>query len=114
MAFHCREPPAQRRQGRIDRFSAAPASMKSHWIKKLLFVLLGLVLVAVAALAWLVATFDAETYKARAVEWVKTNRDRTLVVDGPLKLSVLPRLALEVSKVRLSEKGSSEEFLALD
>lgn len=88
--------------------------MKSAWIKKLLLVLLGLVLLAAAVLGYLVATFDADSYKARAIEWVKTNRDRTLVIDGPLKLSVLPRLAIEVSQVRLSEKGRSDEFLALD
>lgn len=88
--------------------------MKSAWIKKLLLVLLALALLAAAVLGYLVATFDADSYKARAIDWVKTNRDRTLVIDGPLKLSVLPRLAIEVSQVKLSEKGRSDEFLALD
>ena len=33
---------------------------------------------------------------------------------GPIELSLFPRLAIEVSKVRLSEHGRADEFLAID
>jgi AsmA protein len=74
---------------------------------------------AVAALAVIgasvfVATFDANQYKSLAIDWMKAERQRTLVIDGPVDLSVFPRLAVKVSKVRLSERGRAEEFAAID
>jgi AsmA protein len=87
--------------------------MTSGWIRKLLLALGALVLVVLAVLVWLIAGFDANAYKGQAIDWVKTHRDRTLVIDGPLKLSVFPRLALQMSDVRLSEKGRAADFLSL-
>lgn len=88
--------------------------MKSTWIRKLLIGVGVFVLLVAAALAYLVATFDANAYKGLAIDWMKTNRDRTLVISGPIKLSVFPRLAVQVSGVSLSEKGKADQFLALD
>jgi AsmA protein len=88
--------------------------MKSTWIRKLLIGVGVFVLLIAAALTYLVATFDANAYKGLAIDWMKTNRDRTLVISGPIKLSVFPRLAVQVSGVSLSEKGKADTFLALD
>ncbi len=87
--------------------------MKSPWIRKLLIGLGVFVLLIAAALTYLVATFDANAYKGLAVDWMKTHRDRTLAINGPVKLSVFPRLAVQVSGVTLSEKGRADEFLSL-
>lgn len=73
-----------------------------------------LVLLLVGGLMWLVSTFDANAYKGLAVDWVKEHRDRTLVIGGPVKLSVFPRLTVELSDVTLSEKGRADEFAALN
>lgn len=88
--------------------------MKSPWIRKLLIGAGVFVLLIAAVLTYLVATFDPNAYKGLAVDWMKTNRNRTLVINGPIKLSVFPRLAVQVSGVTLSEKGRADEFLALD
>jgi len=88
--------------------------MKSTWIRKLLIGVGVFVLLVAAALTYLVATFDANAYKGLAIDWMKTNRDRTLVISGPIKLSVFPRLAVQVSGVSLSEKGKADPFLTLD
>jgi len=88
--------------------------MKSTWIRKLLIGVGVFVLLIAAVLTYLVATFDANAYKGLAIDWMKTNRDRTLVISGPIKLSVFPRLAVQVSGVSLSEKGKADTFLALD
>jgi len=88
--------------------------MKSTWIRKLLIGVGVFVLLIAAVLTYLVATFDANAYKGLAIDWMKTNRDRTLVISGPIKLSVFPRLAVQVSGVSLSEKGKADPFLALD
>lgn len=88
--------------------------MKSPWMRKLLIGAGVLVLLIAAVLTYLVATFDPNAYKSVAVDWMKTNRNRTLAINGPIKLSVFPRLAVQVSGVTLSEKGRPDEFLALN
>ncbi len=88
--------------------------MKSPWMRKLLIGAGVFVLLIAAALAYLVATFDPNAYKGLAVDWMKTHHNRTLAINGPIQLSVFPRLAVQVSGVTLSEKGRADEFLALD
>lgn len=86
----------------------------SPWMRKLLIAAGVLVLLVAGVLAYLVATFDPNAYKGLAVDWMKEKRQRTLVIDGPIKLSVFPRLAVQVSGVRLSEKNRPDEFMALN
>ena len=84
------------------------------WIKRIVIALAVLLLLAVAAAAWLIASFDPNRYKGVAVEWMKTNRNRTLAINGPIELSVFPRVAVKLSQVSLSEAGRSEQFAAID
>ena len=84
------------------------------WLRRIAIVLGVLLLLLAVAAAALVATFDANRYKGLAIDWMKTERQRTLAIDGPIELSLFPRLAIEVSKVRLSEHGRTDEFLAVD
>lgn len=84
------------------------------WIRRVGLALLVLLLLLVAAAAWLVSSFDPNRYKGVAIDWMKTNRNRTLVIDGPIELSVFPRLAVKLSKVSLSEAGRPERFAAVD
>ena len=66
------------------------------WLRRTLVALAALALVAIATAAWLISTFDPAHYKDLAIEWVKTHRDRTLAIDGPIKLSVFPRLEVHL------------------
>ncbi len=84
------------------------------WIRRIAIALGALLLLLVLAAVALVVTFDANRYKPLAIDWMKTERQRTLAIDGPIELSVFPRLAIKVSKVRLSERGRIDEFLAID
>ncbi len=84
------------------------------WIKRIVIALAVLLLLAVAAAAWLIASFDPNRYKGVAVDWMKTNRNRTLAIAGPIELSVFPRVAVKLSQVSLSEAGRSEQFAAID
>ena len=84
------------------------------WIRRTLLALGALVFLAVALAVWLIISFDPDQYKNTAIDWVKTNRDRTLAIDGPIKLSVFPRLALHLSRISLSELASAEQFAALE
>ena len=73
-----------------------------------------LVTVLVALAVWLLMTFNPDQYKSLAVDWMKNNRNRTLAIEGPIKLSVFPRLELRLSRITLSEAGKPDEFAALD
>ena len=88
--------------------------MTKPWVRKLLIAFGVLVVVAVGAVAWLVATFDANAYKGLAIDWMKTERQRTLVIDGPVELSVIPRLGVKLSGVTLSEHRQAAEFAHID
>src|SRR5258706_177671 len=74
-------------------------SQMPQWIRRSLYVLLGLVLVLAAIATWLVTSFDPNRVKGAAVDWMKVQRHRTLVIDGPIELSVFPRLAVKPSRL---------------
>lgn len=84
------------------------------WLRRALIGLAGLLIVLVAAAAWFVATFDANKYKGVAIDWMKTNRNRTLAIAGPVELSVFPRLAVKLSEASLSEVARPDTFAAID
>ncbi len=86
----------------------------SVWIRRTGIALGALLLVLVAAAVWLATSFDPNRYKGVAIDWMKANRNRTLVIDGPIELSVFPRVAVKVSKVSLSEAGKPDVFVAID
>jgi AsmA protein len=88
--------------------------MSSLWIRRIAIAVGAVVLLFAIAVAVLLATFDADRFKTLAVDWMKTERQRTLAIDGPIELSVFPRIAIKVSKLRLSERGRSDEFAAVD
>lgn len=88
--------------------------MNSPWIRRTAIAIGALVLLIVVAAGVLIATFDANKYKQLAIDWMKTERQRTLVIDGPIELSVFPRLAVKISKARLSEHQRADEFAAVD
>jgi len=88
--------------------------MTRTWIGRIAIAVLALLLLLLVAAVVLVATFDANRYKSLAIDWMRTERQRQLVIDGPIELSLFPRLALKVSKLRLSESGRSDEFVSLD
>ena len=90
--------------------------MKSPWIRRIALAMGALLLLLFVAAGVLIATFDANRYKSVAIDWMKDERQRTLAIDGPIELSVFPRLAVKVSKVRLSEaeRARGNEFAAID
>jgi AsmA protein len=84
------------------------------WLRYTLIGVGALIVLLVIGAAVLIATFDANRFKGLAIDYMKNERQRTLVIDGPIELSVFPRLAVQVSKVKLSEHQRPDEFLAID
>ncbi len=70
--------------------------------------------VAVAGAAYLAATFDPNAYKQQIIQSVKDSKQRTLHLDGDIKLSFFPNIGVSMAKVSLSEFKSEQEFAALD
>jgi AsmA protein len=94
--------------------AAFHALSQMTWIKRIALAVGGLVLLAAVAAAVFVASFDANRYKPQAIDWMKANYQRSLTIDGPIELSLFPRLAVKVSKLRLSERGRADTFAAVD
>ena len=79
----------------------------------LLFV--GAILVAFLALIALVAaTFNPNDYKPLIVKLVEEKKQRTLKLEGDIKLTFFPRIGADLGKLSLSDHGSDKEFAAID
>ena len=84
------------------------------WLRRAFIAVAVLLILVIAVVAVLVSTFDPNRYKGLAIDWMKAHHQRTLAIDGPIRLSVFPRLELQVSAVSLSEAGRGERFAAIE
>ena len=84
------------------------------WLRRVLIAVAVLLVLLIAAAAWLVSSFDANRTKGLLIDWMRENKQRTLAIAGPIKLSVFPRLELSLAGVTLSEHRKPDEFLAID
>src|SRR3989338_3766174 len=72
--------------------------------------LVALVLVAVAIIA---ATFNPNDYKPLIVNMVKEKKQRTLNIEGDIKLAFWPKLGADLGKVSISEHNGDKEFASM-
>src|SRR5262245_2390821 len=79
-----------------------------------LFGIAGLLFLVIAAAVVFALTFDANRYKPEIERLVKEKTGRTLKLHGPLEAAVWPSLGAKVSGVTFSERGSDQQFVALD
>ncbi|WP_018152065.1 AsmA family protein [Leeia oryzae] len=79
-------------------------------LKKVGLGVAGVAGVAVIGATGFLLTFNPNDYKPQLVDWVKTNKQRTLAINGNISLTVYPQIGLKVSDVTLSEHASSEQF----
>jgi AsmA protein len=76
---------------------------------------IGVILVAFLALVALVAaTFNPNDYKPLIVKMVQEKKQRTLTLEGDIKLTFFPRIGADLGKLALSEHNSDKEFAAVD
>ena len=76
-----------------------------------LTVLLSLIAIAIAVL---VLTFNPNDYKPQLINLVQAEKNRTLKLDGDIKLSFWPKLGLSLGHLSLSERNSKVEFATID
>ena len=74
----------------------------------------GLLILAIAGAAVFALTFDPNRYKADIERLAKEKTGRTLSIKGDIKMAFWPSLGADVSGVHLTEKGTSQEFVAFE
>lgn len=83
------------------------------WLKYGLFAVGGLVLLVVAVVAYVAATFDPNAYKGEIEKRVKEATGRTLKFHGDIELAFWPSIGARVGKVTLSRRASDNEFASV-
>lgn len=84
------------------------------WLKRVLFSLVVVVIVALVGIAIFLLTFDPNAYKSKLEEVVYDRYQRTLSIKGDIELSLFPRIGLSVHDVSLSNRDSSDTFASID
>ncbi|MFA6970285.1 MAG: AsmA family protein [Gallionella sp.] len=70
--------------------------------------------VAVAGAAYLAATFNPNDYKDYIIQTVKDSKQRTLHLDGDIRLTFFPSIGANLGKVSLSEFKSDQPFASIE
>lgn len=83
-------------------------------IKYLSFGIGGLIVLLVAVIAYLAATFNPNDYKPYIVKMVQEKKQRTLHIDGDIKLTFWPKIGADLGKISLSEHNSEAQFAAMN
>jgi len=83
-------------------------------IKYLLFSIGGIVLLVLLVVSYFAATFNPNDYKAEIIKLVQEKKERTLKIDGDIKLSFWPKIGADLGKLSLSEHKSDKEFASVN
>ncbi|MDP1537293.1 MAG: AsmA family protein [Burkholderiales bacterium] len=84
-------------------------------ILKYLFVVIGALVVLVGGLlAYVAATFDPNAYKPQIIQLVQERTQRTLKLEGDIKLAFWPGIGAELGRLSLSERNSASVFAAVE
>jgi AsmA protein len=83
-------------------------------LKWILIAVGGVVVLFAGALAFIAATFDPNQYKGQVADLVKQKTQRTLTIEGDIRLTLFPRLGVQLGKTRLSEFRSDKDFAGLE
>ena len=83
-------------------------------IKYIAYGLLGAFALLIVLVGYVAATFNPNDYKDIIVKLVQEKKQRTLDLEGDIKLTLWPKLGADLGKVKLSEHNSSKEFASID
>ena len=78
--------------------------------KTLKFILLGLaaiLIIVVAGAGYMLVKFDPNSYKPQIIQAVKDKQNRTLTLDGNIRLIFFPSLGVKIENISLSEYRST-------
>ncbi len=83
-------------------------------VKTLLLVFGVLVVLVGGLLAYIAATFDPNAYKPQIIELVQQHTQRTLRLDGDIRLALWPGIGADLGRLSLSERNSEKPFVAVE
>ena len=84
-------------------------------IKYIAYGLLGAFALLIVVVSYVAATFNPNDYKDIIVKLVQEKKQRTLDLQGDIKLTFWPKLGADLGKVKLSEHNNSpKEFASID
>ena len=86
----------------------------NKYLKYGLWTVGGLVVLGACAIAYIALTFDPNAYKPQIIQAVKDSKQRTLKLDGDIKLYFFPSIGVSLGKVSLSEYQSELEFVSVE
>jgi AsmA protein len=86
----------------------------NKYLKFSLFAAAGLLALFVLAVVVISLSFDPNAYKPQLVKLVQDKKQRTLNVEGDIRLTFFPRLGVDLGRVSLSEFRNNKEFATLD
>ncbi len=86
----------------------------SKLIKYTLFGIGGIILLVLLVAGYFAATFNPNDYKDEIVKLVKDKKQRTLHIDGDIKLSYWPKIGANLGKLSISEHKSDAIFASVD
>ncbi|MFZ2163005.1 MAG: AsmA family protein [Sideroxyarcus sp.] len=86
----------------------------NKYLKYSLWTIGGVMGLFAGVIAYIALTFDPNDYKPQIIQAVKDSKQRTLKLDGDIKLYFFPSIGVSLSKVSLSEFQSEREFVSVD
>ncbi len=86
----------------------------NKFLKYGLWTVASVVVLVAGAIAYIALTFDPNTYKPQIIQAVKDSKQRTLKLDGEIKLHFFPSIGVSLGKVSLSEFQSEQEFASVE
>jgi AsmA protein len=86
----------------------------NKYIKYTFYAIAGFAVLFVGAISVVVFTVDPNSFKPMIVEMVKAKKQRTLTLTGDIKLTLFPKLGLDLGKAALSEHKGDKDFAAVD
>lgn len=86
---------------------------KDHWRHALGGLVLVLALFA-GAIGFAFYLLDANDFKSQIVDYVKTHKQRDLVLEGDIQVTFFPQLGLDTGKMSLSQRNGSQKFASVE
>ena len=86
----------------------------SKLIKYAVYGIGGIILLVMLVVAYFAATFNPNDYKDDIIKLVKDKKERTLNIEGDIKLSYWPKIGADLGKLSISEHKSDQIFASVN
>jgi AsmA protein len=83
-------------------------------LKYAAFALVGLVVLVLIVVGVIAATFNPNDYKPQVIKLVQDKKQRTLNIEGDIKLAFWPKIGADLGKISISEHKSAKEFASVE